>query len=155
MLVVDRGDHYGIVAGERRWRAAKMAGLEEVPVIIRKYDEKEFKEISLIENCKRIDTNPMETAITFRFLIDEYNYKQYELAEILSMSTTTVSNILKLLKLPKKVQDMVADGLITAGHARALLDVGNPDKQYELAQQIVKENLSIKAVKELVQSAGL
>ena len=126
ILVVDRGDYYEIVAGERRWRAAKMAGLKEVPVIIRDYTEQQIAEISLIENIQRTDLNPIEEAKAYKSLIDEYNYKQDELAERVSKSRTTITNAMRLLKLADNVQDMIIEDLISAGHARALLSIDNP-----------------------------
>ena len=144
ILVVDRKDYYEIVAGERRWRAAKMAGLKEVPVIIRDYTEKEIAEISLIENIQRTDLNPIEEAMAYKSLIEEYNLKQDELAERISKSRTAITNSMRLLKLADNVQDMVVEDLISAGHARALLAIDNPDEQYELAQRVMDEKLSVK-----------
>ncbi len=151
ILVVDRGDYYEIVAGERRWRAAKMAGLKEVPVIIRDYTEKQIAEISLIENIQRTDLNPIEEAMAYKSLIDEYNYKQDELAERVSKSRTAITNTMRLLKLGKNVQDMVIDDMISAGHARALLAVEDADEQYELAQRVMDEKLSVRDIEKIVK----
>ena len=151
ILVVNRGDYYEIVAGERRWRAAKMAGLKEVPVIIRDYTEKQIAEISLIENIQRTDLNPIEEAKAYRDLIDKYNYKQDELAERVSKSRTAITNTMRLLKLADSVQDMIVDDLISAGHARALLAIDNTDEQYELAQRVMDEKLSVRDIEKIVK----
>lgn len=152
ILVVDRKDYYEIVAGERRWRAAKMAGLKEVPVIIRDYTEKEIAEISLIENIQRTDLNPIEEAMAYKSLIEEYNLKQDELAERISKSRTAITNSMRLLKLADNVQDMVVEDLISAGHARALLAIDNPDEQYELAQRVMDEKLSVRDIEKIVKA---
>ncbi len=152
ILVVDRGDYYEIVAGERRWRAAKLAGLKEVPVIIRDYTEKQIAEISLIENIQRTDLNPIEEALGYKSLIEEYNYKQDELAERVSKSRTTITNSMRLLKLSSNVQDMIVDELISAGHARALLSIDNPDEQYQLAQRVMDEKLSVRDIEKIVKA---
>ena len=151
ILVVNRGDYYEIVAGERRWRAAKMAGLKEVPVIIRDYTEKQIAEISLIENIQRTDLNPIEEAKAYRDLIDKYNYKQDELAERVSKSRTAITNTMRLLKLSESVQDMIIEDLISAGHARALLSIDNSDEQYELAQRVMDEKLSVRDIEKIVK----
>lgn len=152
ILVVDRKDYYEIVAGERRWRAAKMAGLKEVPVIIRDYTEKEIAEISLIENIQRTDLNPIEEAMAYKSLIEEYNLKQDELAERISKSRTAITNSMRLLKLADNVQDMVVEDLISAGHARALLAIDNPDEQYEFAQRVMDEKLSVRDIEKIVKA---
>lgn len=151
ILVVNRGDYYEIVAGERRWRAAKMAGLKEVPVIIRDYTEKQIAEISLIENIQRTDLNPIEEAKAYKDLIDKYNYKQDELAERVSKSRTAITNTMRLLKLSESVQDMIVEDLISAGHARALLSIDNSDEQYELAQRVMDEKLSVRDIEKIVK----
>ena len=151
ILVVNRGDYYEIVAGERRWRAAKMAGLKEVPVIIRDYTEKQIAEISLIENIQRTDLNPIEEAKAYRDLIDKYNYKQDELAERVSKSRTAITNTMRLLKLSESVQDMIIEDIISAGHARALLSIDNSDEQYELAQRVMDEKLSVRDIEKIVK----
>ena len=152
VLVENKGDYYEILAGERRWKAAKIAGFKEIPVTIREYNEKEIQEVSLIEKIQRIDLNPIEEAMTFKELIDEFSYTRTELAEKVAMSRTAVSNALKLLNLSKGVQDMVATGQITVGHARVLLSIENVDEQYKVAKRIVKEKLTISETKELVQN---
>ena len=133
LLVVERDDYYEIVAGERRWRAAKMAGVKEVPVIIRKLTEKEIMEISLIENIQREDLNPIEEAQAYKRLLTEFNLKQDEVAERVSKSRTAVTNAMRLLKLNDKVQQMLIDEMLTTGHARALLAIEDQEKQYEVA----------------------
>lgn len=152
ILVVNRGDYYQIVAGERRWRAAKMAGLKEVPVIIREYTEKEIAVISLIENTQRSDLNPIEEAKAYKALIEEHKLKQDELAEEVSKSRTAITNSMRLLKLSPNVQDMIIEEMISAGHARALLSIEDPDEQYELAQRVMDEKLSVRDIEKIVKA---
>lgn len=152
ILVQDRQDHYEIIAGERRWRAAKLAGLKEVPVIIRDYTEQEIMEISLIENIQREDLNPIEEAQAYKRLLTEFNLKQDEVAERVSKSRTAVTNSMRLLKLTDKVQQMVIDEMISTGHARALLGIEDPEEQYEMAQRIFDEKLSVREVEKLVKN---
>ncbi|MCI9189583.1 MAG: ParB/RepB/Spo0J family partition protein [Lachnospiraceae bacterium] len=151
ILVQDRKDHYEIIAGERRWRAAKMAGLKEIPVIIRDYSDQEIMEISLIENIQREDLNPIEEAQAYKRLLTEFHLKQDEVAERVSKSRAAVTNSIRLLKLTDKVQQMVIDDMITTGHARALLAVEDPEAQYILAQQIFDQKLSVRDVEKLVK----
>ena len=151
ILVQDRKSHYEIIAGERRWRAAKMAGLKEIPVIIRNYSEQEIMEISLIENIQREDLNPIEEAQAFKRLLTEFNLKQDEVAERVSKSRAAVTNSIRLLKLTDKVQQMVIDDMISTGHARALLAVEDPETQYVLAQQIFDQKPSVRDVEKLVK----
>ncbi len=152
ILVQDRKDHYEIVAGERRWRAAKIAGLKEIPVIIRSYSEQEIMEISLIENIQREDLNPIEEAQAYKRLLTEFNLKQDEVAERVSKSRTAVTNSMRLLKLDERVQQMVIDDMLTTGHARALLSVENPEEQYGMAQKIFDERLSVRDVEKMVKN---
>ncbi len=152
ILVQDRNDHYEIIAGERRWRAAKLAGLKEVPVIIRNYSEQEIVEISLIENIQREDLNPIEEAQAYKRLLTEFNLKQDEVAERVSKSRAAVTNSIRLLKLCDEVQQMVIDEMITTGHARALLAIDNPEEQYAIAQRIFDEKLSVRDVEKLMKS---
>lgn len=152
ILVQDRKDHYEIVAGERRWRAAKLAGLKEVPVIIREYTEQEIAEISLIENIQREDLNPIEEAQAYRRLLEEFHLKQDEVAERVSKSRTAVTNSIRLLKLSDEVQQMVIDDMISTGHARALLAVDDHQEQYYLAQKIFDEKLSVREVEKLMKN---
>lgn len=151
ILVQNRKDHYEIIAGERRWRAAKMAGLKEIPVIIRDYSDQEIMEISLIENIQREDLNPIEEAQAYKRLLTEFNLKQDEVAERVSKSRAAVTNSIRLLKLTDKVQQMVIDDMISTGHARALLAVEDPEAQYILAQQIFDQKLSVRDVERLVK----
>lgn len=152
ILVQDRKDYYEIIAGERRWRAAKLAGLKEVPVIIRNYTEQEIVEISLIENIQREDLNPIEEAQAYKRLLTEFHLKQDEVAERVSKSRAAVTNSIRLLKLNEEVQRMVVDEMISTGHARALLAVENPEEQYNLAQRIFDEKLSVRDVEKLVKN---
>ena len=151
-LVQDRKDHYEIIAGERRWRAAKLAGLKEIPVIIRDYSEQEIMEISLIENIQREDLNPIEEAQAFKRLLTEFNLKQDEVAERVSKSRAAVTNSIRLLKLSDDVQQMVIDDMISTGHARALLAIEDHEEQYSLAQKIFDEKLSVRDVEKLVKN---
>lgn len=151
LLVQDRKDYYEIIAGERRWRAAKIAGLKEVPVIIKKLTEQEMVEISLIENIQRENLNPIEEALAYKRLLNEFNLKQDEVAERVSKSRTAVTNSMRLLKLNEKVQQMVIDDILTTGHARALLGIEDQEKQYVVAQQIFDEKLSVRETEKLVK----
>ena len=151
LLVQDKKEYYEIVAGERRWRAAKLAGLKEIPVIIKKLTDQEIVEISLIENIQRENLNPIEEAIAYKRLLNEFNLKQDEVAERVSKSRTAVTNAIRLLKLDERVQRMVIDDLITTGHARALLGIPDGDKQYTVAQQIFDEKLSVRETEKLVK----
>ena len=152
ILVQDRGDRYEIIAGERRWRAARLAGLTEIPVIIRNYTENEILQLSLIENLQREDLNPMEEAAAYRRLIDEFGLKQEEAADSVGKSRTAVANSLRLLKLSDRVRDMVSSGELSAGHGRALLAVTDEDMQQALADRIVREGLSVREAEKLSQA---
>ncbi len=152
ILVQDRNDHYEIIAGERRWRAARLAGLKEVPVIIKNYTDQEIVEIALIENIQREDLNPIEEAQAYKRLLEEFNLKQDEVAERVSKSRAAVTNSIRLLKLGDKVQQMVIDDMISTGHARALLAVEDEEEQYALAQKIFDEKLSVREIEKLVKN---
>ena len=152
LLVQERDDYYEIIAGERRWRAAKLAGVKEVPVIIKKLTEQEIMEISLIENIQREDLNPIEEAQAYKRLLTEFNLKQDEVAERVSKSRTAVTNAMRLLKLNDKVQQMVIDEMLTTGHARALLGIEDQEKQYVVAQRIFDEKLSVRDTEKLVKN---
>ena len=154
IVVQDRKTYYEIIAGERRWRAAKIAGLKEVPVIIKNYTEQEIVEISLIENIQRENLNPIEEAMAYKRLLNEFNLKQDEVAERVSKSRTAVTNSMRLLKLCDEVQQMIIDEMITTGHARALISVEDPEQQYILAQKIFDEKLSVRDVEKLVKDLG-
>jgi ParB family chromosome partitioning protein len=151
ILVQKRDNYYEIVAGERRWRAAKMAGLKEVPVIIKEFTEQEIVEISIIENVQREDLNAMEEAMGYQRLLEQFNLKQDEVAEKVSKSRTAITNSLRLLKLDKRVQQMVKDDLLSAGHARAILGISDQDLQYEFAQKVFDEKMSVRDVEKEVK----
>ena len=152
LVVQKRDDYYEIIAGERRWRAAKLAGLKEVPVIIKNYTEQERVEIALIENIQREDLNPIEEAMAFKRLLTEFELKQDELAERVSKSRTAVTNSMRLLKLDERVQQMVVDEKISTGHARALLAVEDKEQQYNLANKIFDEKLSVRETERLMKN---
>lgn len=151
LLVQDKKDYYEIIAGERRWRAAKLAGLKEIPVLVKNLTDQEVVEISLIENIQRENLNPIEEAFAFKRLLTEFHLKQDEVAERVSKSRTAVTNSMRLLKLNEKVQQMVIDDMITTGHARALLGISDSDKQYTIAQKIFDEKLSVRETEKLVK----
>ena len=151
LLVSDKKDYYEIIAGERRWRAAKMAGLKEVPVIIKEFSDQETVEISLIENIQREDLNPVEEAQAYKRLIDEFQLKQDEIADRVAKSRTAVTNSLRLLKLDPRVQDMVVNEMLTAGHARAILGITDPDMQEMVASKVFDNKLSVRETEELVR----
>ena len=151
IIVQDRKDHYEIIAGERRWRAAKIAGLKEIPVIIKNFTEQEIVEISLIENIQRENLNPIEEALAYKRLLTEFNLKQEEVAERVSKSRTAVTNSMRLLKLADEVQQMIIDEKITTGHARALITIEDTEKQIEIAKKVVDEKLSVRDIEKLVK----
>ena len=152
LVVQKRKDYYEIIAGERRWRAAKMAGLKEVPVIIKDYTDQEIVEISLIENIQREDLNPIEEAQAFKRLLTEFHLKQDEVAEKVSKSRTAVTNSMRLLKLDERVQQMVIDDMLSTGHARALLTTDDKEQQYSLANKIFEEKMSVREVEHMMQA---
>ena len=152
LLVSDKKDYYEIVAGERRWRAAKMAGLKEVPVVVKEFSTQEIVEISLIENIQREDLNPVEEAMAYKRLIGEFHLKQDEIAERVSKSRTAVTNSMRLLKLDSRVQQMMVDEMISAGHARAILAISDPEQQYNAAMKVFDEKLSVRETEKLVKS---
>ena len=154
ILVQDRKTYYEIIAGERRWRAAKLAGLKEVPVIIKDYTDQEIVEISLIENIQREDLNPIEEALAYKRLLTEFDLKQEEVAERVSKSRTAVTNSMRLLKLCDEVQQMIIDDKISTGHARALITIEDADQQIEIAQKIFNDKLSVRDVEKLVKNLG-
>lgn len=154
ILVRKLNDHYQIIAGERRWRAAKIAGLKEVPVIIRDYTEKEIAQIALIENVQREDLNPIEEAMGYKRLIDEFELKQEEVADCVSKSRSAVTNSLRLLRLPDDVQQFLIEDQISMGHARALLGVEDKEMQSALAQKVIDEKLSVREIEKLVKNLG-
>lgn len=152
LLVQKKKDYYEIIAGERRWRAAKLAGLKEVPIIVKNYTEQEIVEISLIENIQRENLNPIEEAMAYKRLLEEFNLKQDEVAERVSKSRTAVTNSMRLLKLSERVQQMIVDDMISTGHARALLAIDDEEQQYILANKIFDEKLSVRETEKLVKA---
>lgn len=151
LLVKRKKDYYEIIAGERRWRAAKIAGVKEVPVIIKEYSDQEIVEIGLIENIQRENLNPIEEAMAFKRLLEEFSLRQDEVAERVSKSRTAVTNSMRLLKLSDKVQQMIIDDMISTGHARALLAIDNKEQQYILANKIFDEKLSVRETEKLIK----
>lgn len=152
ILVQDRDTYYEIVAGERRWRASKLAGLKEVPVIIRKFTEQEIVEISLIENIQREDLNPIEEALAYKRLHTEFNLKQEEVAERVSKSRAAVANSMRLLKLSENVQQMVIDGDLSTGHARAILAIEDPNEQYRVALKVFNEKMNVRDIEKYIKN---
>ena len=144
--------YYQIIAGERRWRAAKLAGLREIPVIVKEYTDEEIDEISLIENIQREDLNPVEEAAAYERLLKEYGLTQEELSERVSKSRTAITNSLRLLRLPEAVQEMLRDGKISTGHAKVLLSLDSPEKQEAAARTVVDEGLSVRDTEKLVKN---
>lgn len=151
LIVQKKKDYYEIIAGERRWRAAKLAGIKEVPIIIKEYTEQEIVEISLIENIQRENLNPIEEAMAYKRLLEEFSLKQDEVAERVSKSRTAVTNSMRLLKLSDRVQQMIIDDMISTGHARALLAIDDEEQQYILANKIFDEKLSVRETEKLVK----
>lgn len=152
LIVKKRDKYYEIIAGERRWRAAKMAGLKEIPIVIKDLSDQEIMEVALIENIQREDLNPIEEAQAYQRLIKEYNYKQDELAERVSKSRVAVTNSMRLLKLDERVQKMIIDDMISAGHARALLAITDSEKQYTIAMKVFDEKLSVRETEKLIKN---
>lgn len=151
LIVQEKNGFYEIIAGERRWRAAKLAGLKEVPVIVKDYSDLEVVEISLIENIQRENLNPIEEALAYKRLLNEFNLKQDEVAERVSKSRTAVTNSMRLLKLDERVQQMVIDDMLSTGHARALLGIEDPELQAATAAKVFDEKLSVREVEKLVK----
>ncbi len=151
LIVKKKHDYYEIIAGERRWRASKKAGLKKVPVIVKEYDDREILKISLIENLQREDLNPIEEAQAYQKLQEDYGLKQDEIASSVSKSRTAITNTMRLLKLDERVQKMVMDNLISSGHGRTLIPVENKEVQYETACKIMDENLSVREAEQLVK----
>ncbi|MCR5608854.1 MAG: ParB/RepB/Spo0J family partition protein [Lachnospiraceae bacterium] len=151
LILQKRDKYYEIIAGERRWRAAKIAGLKEIPAIIKDYSDKEIVEIALIENIQRESLNPIEEAEAYKRLIEEYNLKQDEVAEKVSKSRVTITNSMRLLKLDERVREMLIEEMITTGHARALLAIENKDLQHEVACEVFDNSLSVRDTERLVK----
>ena len=154
LLVQKKGDLYEIIAGERRWRAAKLAGVKEIPVVIREYGKQQAMEIALIENVQREDLNPIEEAVAYQRLMQEFHLKQEEIAERVSKNRSTITNSMRLLNLVPEVQQMLMEGLITSGHARALLAIQDEDNQLKLAEKIIQDHLSVREVEKAVKAIG-
>lgn len=152
LIVQKKKDYYEIIAGERRWRAAKLAGVREIPVIIKNFTGQEIVEISLIENIQRENLNPIEEAIAYKRLLNEFNLRQDEVAEKVSKSRTAVTNSMRLLKLDARVQQMIIDEMITTGHARALLGIEDEEQQFMIANKIFDEKLSVRETEKLVRN---
>lgn len=151
LLVQKRNDYYEIIAGERRWRAAKEAGLKEVPVVVRDYSKQRTMEIALIENVQRADLNPIEEAKAYQQLIQEFEMKQEDVAVRVSKNRATITNSLRLLKLDERVQDMLVKGSISGGHARALLSLEDKEQQFEIANKIIENEVSVRETERLVK----
>ena len=151
IMVQKNGDMYEIIAGERRWRAAKEAGLKEVPVIVREYDKQKIMEISIIENIQRENLNPIEEAMAYQCLMEEYGLKHDELADKVSKNRSTITNSMRLLRLSENIQQMIIDGKISTGHAKVLLSVENKEEQEKIAAELVSRSLSVRELEKLVK----
>ena len=154
LLVQKKGERYEIIAGERRWRAAKEAGVKEVPVVIRAYTKQQSMEIALIENVQRADLNPIEEAMAYQQLMQEFDLTQEEIAERVSKNRATITNSMRLLKLDRRVQDLLIRGQISSGHARALLALEDGEQQYQAALKIISNKWSVREVERFVKSMG-
>lgn len=151
IILTKRGKRYEIIAGERRWRAAKLAGLDKIPAVIREYTDREIMEVSLIENIQREDLNPIEEAKAYQNLINEFSLKQDDLAERVSKSRSAITNSIRLLKLDERVQRMLEDGMISGGHARALLAIEDKEEQYHTAVTVFDGKFSVRDTEKLVK----
>ena len=151
IMVQKNGDMYEIIAGERRWRAAKEAGLKEVPVIVRDYDKQKIMEISIIENIQRENLNPIEEAMAYQCLMEEYGLKHDELADKVSKNRSTITNSMRLLRLSENIQQMIIDGKISTGHAKVLLSVENKEEQEKIAAELISKSLSVRELEKLVK----
>ena len=151
IVVTKQTDYYEIIAGERRWRAAKLAGLKEVPVVVKEYSPQEVMEVALIENIQREDLNPVEEAKAYQHLIEEYKLKQEDVAKKVSKNRSTITNALRLLKLPEPILELLISGDLSGGHARALLAIDDPKKQEKIAEKIVRDKLSVREVEKLAK----
>ena len=151
LVVVKKDGYYQIIAGERRWRASKMAGIKKVPVRVMDLTEEQIVQISLIENLQREDLNPIEEALGYKQLVDKFGYKQDEVAEIVSKSRTVITNSLRLLKLDDKVRQMVIDGTISSGHARTILGLKDLSQQDMLADRVMDENLTVRELEKEIK----
>lgn len=154
IIVKKDGSRYIIVAGERRWRAAKIAGLKTIPVVVKDLSSREIMEIALIENLQREDLNPIEEAEAYQKLMDDYNLTQEEVAKVAGKSRAAIANTVRLLTLPKEIKDMLTDGRLTSGHARTLVTISDSERQNELARQIIEKNLNVREAEKLVAREG-
>lgn len=152
IVVKKSGDYYEIIAGERRWRAAKIAGIAKVPVVIKKWEEGEAFEAALVENLQREDLNPMEEAESYQRLQEEFGMSQEKIAEKVGKSRSAITNSLRLLQLDSRVRNFVVENKLTGGHARTLLPIADGDAQFELAEHVIEEGLSVRAVEALVKA---
>ncbi len=153
IILSKRGRRYEIIAGERRWRAAKKAGLAKIPAVVKELSDREIMEVSLIENIQRQDLNPIEEAKAYETLIKTYNLKQEEVADKVSRSRAAITNCMRLLKLDERVQKMVEEGMLSEGHARTLIPITDPDKQYDTAYKVFDSKLSVRDTEKLVKNA--
>lgn len=151
VIVSREGEYYKLIAGERRWRAARLAGLKKIPAITKEFTEREIMEISLIENIQREDLNAVEEAAAYKRLIEEFNMTQEEIADKIGKSRSAVANILRLLNLDERVKNYIIDGVLTEGHGRALITLTNNEVQYEAAKKIIDENLNVRQTEKLVK----
>lgn len=151
----DKAHTYTIVAGERRWRAAKLAGVKEIPVIIKELNKKEILEISLIENIQRQDLNPIEEAKAYKNLLEDFKLTQEELSKRVGKSRTAITNCIRLLNLDERVQDYVIDGVLTEGHGRTLLSIEDKELQYKISQMIIDDKLSVRDTEKLIKSLNM
>lgn len=152
IVVKKNGEYYEIIAGERRWRAAKIAGMEKVPVVVKKWEDAEAFEAALVENLQREDLNPMEEAESYLRLQEEFGLSQEKIAEKVGKSRSAITNSLRLLQLDPRVRNFVVENKLTSGHARTLLPITDGDLQFELAEHIIEEGLSVRAVEVLVKA---
>ena len=151
LILMKENDDYVIIAGERRWRAAKMVGLKEVPAIIMDVTDKEVLEISLIENIQRQDLNPIEEALAYKKLIDNFNFTQEELSKRIGKSRTAITNCMRLMNLDDRVKEYIIQGVLSEGHGRALLAIDDGDLQYAIAQKVIDESLSVRELERLIK----
>lgn len=152
IIVTKKDDYYQIIAGERRWRASKLAGLKTIPAIVRDYDEKKIREVSLIENIQRENLNPVETAKALKELMEVHNLTQEELSKTLGKSRSSIANTVRILSLDERVIDLVSEGKLTEGHARNLASLPNGEKQYKYALDIVEFNMNVRDAEQLVKA---
>ncbi|HYE83095.1 MAG TPA: ParB/RepB/Spo0J family partition protein [Clostridia bacterium] len=151
IIVRKLGNNYQIIAGERRWRASRLAGKKTIPAIVKECSNLEVMELALIENLQREDLNSIEEALAYKSLIEEYQMTQEEISKKIGKSRPTIANSLRLLQLPKEIKDMISEGKITQGHARALLAIGGEKKQLEVAEKIINQQLNVRQIEKLAK----